>query len=126
MNRKFQKLYPPQPNSKQQQFVKFRVIGDYNSLYAKCVRLKQNIDKLNSVRQQNKSLGERQTMKVYRGLIGFCCGEVVDCQEYYVQKINQIKEDIRKERLEQQKRNSGVGFLLVADHSIVNDFIYEP
>lgn len=39
-------------------------------------------------------------MKVYKGVAGLCCGTVVDCHDYYVDKINQIKEDIRTERLE--------------------------
>ncbi|MFO0117985.1 MAG: hypothetical protein ACK521_10375 [bacterium] len=53
------KLYPSEPGSKNSHFVKFRVVGDYNSLYTKCVKLKQNIDKLNVIRNQNKELGER-------------------------------------------------------------------
>ena len=53
------KLYPIDPKTGSSPFVKVRVIGDYNSLYAKCVRLKQNIDKLEVIRQRNKQLGIR-------------------------------------------------------------------
>ena len=81
---KLSRLYPADPASKQSQFVKFRVVGDYNTLYQKCVRLKQNIDKLNVIRNQNKRIGERQSMKIYKGWVTGCCGAEVDAQEYYV------------------------------------------
>ena len=51
---KMNKLYPVNPNTGKSPFVKARVIGDYASLYRKCIKLKQAIDKLDVVKRQNR------------------------------------------------------------------------
>ena len=96
------RMYPPSGDQKNGSFVKARVIGDYNKLYKLCVRLKQNIDKLNLVRRENKELGERQTIKVYKGWALLCCGVEVDLHTHYKEKIDDIKEQIRQEKLIQE------------------------
>jgi hypothetical protein len=53
-----QKLYPPD-STDTSPFVKVRVIGDYSSLYKKCVKLKKLIEKLEVIRAQNKATGKR-------------------------------------------------------------------
>jgi hypothetical protein len=53
------KLYPVNPETNLSGFLKARVIGDYNQLYGMCVKLKQNMDKLNVIRNENKQLGQR-------------------------------------------------------------------
>lgn len=58
-------------------FVKVRVIGDYNSLYEKCVKLKQNIDKLKFYKQKNKQSHADERTKIKRGW-GLFCGAEVD------------------------------------------------
>lgn len=56
LTQKMLKMFPVNPETRRSNFVKARVIGDYNKLYKLCVRLKQNIDKLNIVRKENKEL----------------------------------------------------------------------
>jgi hypothetical protein len=51
-----QKLYPAD-STNTSHFIKARVIGDYNSLYKKCVKLKKLIEKLEVVQARNKSTG---------------------------------------------------------------------
>jgi len=51
---KMQKLYPSD-STNTSPFVKVRVIGDYSSLYKKCVKLKKLIEKLEVIRTRNKA-----------------------------------------------------------------------
>jgi hypothetical protein len=47
------KIYPIDMFTGQSPFIKVRVMGDYNGLYQKCVKLKQNMDKLEAIRRLN-------------------------------------------------------------------------
>lgn len=47
------KIYPIDVFTGQSPFIKVRVMGDYNGLYQKCVKLKQNMDKLEEIRRLN-------------------------------------------------------------------------
>lgn len=47
------KIYPIDVFTGQSPFVKVKVMSDYNGLYQKCVKLKQNMDKLETIRGLN-------------------------------------------------------------------------
>ena len=74
INSKLTKIYPVDPLTGRSAFVKCRVIGDYNNLYKNCVKLKQNMDKLDAVRIRNSQTGERQTITVNQGWRVCCWG----------------------------------------------------
>lgn len=56
---KMLKLYPVDQMTGKSVFIKARVIGDYNSLYKKCVKLKSQLDKLELIRAKNAESDER-------------------------------------------------------------------
>lgn len=120
---KMQKLYPADTSGKSP-FVKARVIGDYNSLYKKCKRVKNVLSKLEAVRARNReSNGPAYVLK--RSWLK-CRWQRVDANDYYVNEINELKELIRNEKQIQVKRNSGLGFLIFSDDRIVKDILYDP
>ena len=47
------KIYQIDKLTGQSPFMEVRVMGDYNGLYQKCVKLKQNMDKLEAIRRLN-------------------------------------------------------------------------
>ena len=89
------KLYPPDHHGNSSPFVKVRVIGDYNSLYHKCVQLKQTIEKLDITKKRNRELGERLKINKRRWC---CCGKQVDAYDHYVKSIDDMKHEIRVEK----------------------------
>lgn len=84
---KMQKLYPVD-ESGASLFVKARVIGDYNSLYKKCVKLKKLIEKLEGIRARNRASGKRVTIRKRNWL---CQASDIDAVDLYVEQINALK-----------------------------------
>lgn len=91
---KMLKLYPVD-ESGASLFVKARVIGDYNSLYKKCVKLKKLIEKLDGIRARNNASGKRVTIRKRNWL---CQATDIDAVDLYVEQINALKQLIRVEK----------------------------
>ena len=91
------KLYPPDPITGKSAFVRARVIGDYNSLYDKCVELKQLMDELTWIKKKNATSAIRRQIRIRRGLRCWCCGVLTDEQEWYEQQVEELKDSIRSE-----------------------------
>ena len=47
-----------------------------------------------------------------------------DAHEHYLEKIKDIKKEIRDEKEKQAKLNAGVCFLMFKDHDVIKDFMY--
>ena len=78
------KLYPADPITGRSVFVRARVIGDYNYLYKKCVELKQHLDELAFVKSKNEEYAAiRRQIRIRRGPRMWCCGVLVDEEQYY-------------------------------------------
>ena len=117
------KMYPPDPITGKSVFVRARVIGDYNYLYKKSVELKQLIEELTFIKSMNSKPGAiRRQKRVKSGLRCWCCGVKVDEQQYYEQKVENLKNTIRNELNRQRNQNTGSGFLIFSDEKIVKDF----
>lgn len=81
-----QRLYPVDEKRGHSPLIKVKVIGDYNSLYNKCVKLKNLIDKLEATKKTMKESGERQTVRKYT--FGCFCARDMDAEEHYIKQIN--------------------------------------
>ena len=119
---KMLKLYPVDQATGKSVFVKARVIGDYNSLYKKCVKLKTQLEKLEAIRARNAKSEERVIKRKRNWL---CMVREVDANDYYVDRVNDTKNKIRTEKSIQMKRNSGSGFLIFSDFRVPKDFLYD-
>lgn len=73
-----QKIFPPNPITGKSVFIKARVIGNYNSMYAQWVKLEKAKDKLAYSEMKNEKENTRRMMRVQRGCRFWCCGERVD------------------------------------------------
>ena len=118
-----QKLYPADLITGRSGFVKVRVIGDYNYLYRKCVILKEYLDQLTFVQAKNSEPNAiRRQIRIKKGLRCWCCGIIVDEEQYYKRKVEGLKRTIRAEVSRQKNQNTGFGFLVFSDEKIVKDY----
>lgn len=84
-----QKLYPVDEKRGHSPLIKVKVIGDYNSLYKKCVKLKNLIDKFEAIKKTRKESGQRQKIRKYT--CGCFCAREMDAEDHFINQINTLK-----------------------------------